>query len=313
MQMSKELSYTIEEVSQLLKVSKLTLYDLVKKGELPAFRVGRQMRIDAKDLDIYINSQKVNQNTKFYASEQENHRNHTKDPYNIVISGQDLVLDILGKYIEKSSPYKPLRSFTGSLNSLISMYNGECDIVSLHLFDGETRDYNLPYIKKILVGHEYILLNLLSRKAGFYVRKGNPLKLTAWSDLNRKDIKMVNREKGSGARVLLDEQLRINNISSREIKGYDHEESSHLSVASAVSSGLADVGVGIEKAAKIVGVDFVPLVTERYDLVILKTPQSEQLIGAVKDILSSKQFQAEIHSLGDYDISQTGKIIYETY
>jgi putative molybdopterin biosynthesis protein len=124
---------------------------------------------------------------------------------------------------------------------------------------------------------------------------------------------MVNREKGSGARVLLDEQLRINNISSREIKGYDHEESSHLSVASAVSSGLADVGVGIEKAAKIVGVDFVPLVTERYDLVILKTPQSEQLIGAVKDILSSKQFQAEIHSLGDYDISQTGKIIYETY
>ncbi|WP_462411507.1 substrate-binding domain-containing protein [Neobacillus sp. Marseille-QA0830] len=310
--MSKELSYTIEEVSQLLKVSKLTLYDLVKKGELPVFRVGRQMRIDAKDLDIYINSQKVNQNTKFFAPDPEPHRNRAKDTDKIVISGQDLVLDILVKSIEKASAFKPLRSFTGSLNRLISMYNGECDIVSLHLFDGETGDYNLPYIKKILVGHEYILLNLLSRKAGLYVQKGNPLSLATWSDFNRKDIKMVNREKGSGARILLDEQLRINHISPRGIKGYDQEESSHLSVASAVSSGLADVGVGNEKAAKIVGVDFIPLVTERYDLVILKTPQFEPLIGTVKDILSSKEFQAEIHSLGDYDVSQTGKIIYET-
>lgn len=308
--MSNELSYTIEEVSQLLKVSKLTLYDLVKKGKLPVFRVGRQMRIDANDLDNYINSQKTNQNTKFQAPQLEH---HTKDSHTIVISGQDIVLDILGKYIEKTSPYKPLRSYTGSLNSLISMYNGECDIVSLHMFDGDTGEYNLPYIKKILVGYPYILLNLLSRKAGFYVKKGNPLNLASWKDLLREDIKIINREKGSGARILLDEQLRINKIASRDIKGYDQEESNHLSVASAISSGKADVGIGIEKAAKIVGIDFVPLITERYDLVILKTPESEQLISKVKDILSSQQFQTEVISLGDYDISQTGNIIYETY
>ncbi|MEH7418941.1 helix-turn-helix transcriptional regulator [Neobacillus drentensis] len=311
--MSKELSYTIEEVSQLLKVSKLTLYDLVKKGELPVFRVGRQMRIDAKDLDIYIKSHKTTQSTKLQASEQELHRNKTRDSYNIVISGQDLVLDILGKYIEKNSAYKPLRSYTGSLNSLISMYNGDCDIVSLHMFDGDTGEYNLPYIKKILIGYPYILLNLLSRKAGFYVKKGNPLNLTSWADLNRQDLKIINRERGSGARILLDEQLRINEIPSSNIKGYEHEESNHLSVASAVSAGLADVGIGIEKAAKIVGIDFVPLITERYDLVILKTSETEQLISTVKNILSSHQFQAEVDSLGDYDISQTGKIIYETY
>jgi putative molybdopterin biosynthesis protein len=313
MPMSKELSYTIEEVSQLLKVSKLTLYDLVKKGELPVFRVGRQMRIDAKDLDHFINSQKANQNTTTQAHEMEHHRNKTKEPHHIVISGQDLVLDILGKHIEKNSPYKPLRSYTGSLNSLISMYNGECDIVSLHMFDGETGEYNIPYIKKILVGYPYILLNLLSRKAGFYVKKGNPLNLTTWTDLKRKDIRIINREKGSGARILLDEQLRIHEISSKEMKGYEHEESNHLSVASAVSAGMADVGIGIEKAAKIVGVDFVPLIKERYDLVILKTPESDQLIRTVKNILSSHQFHAEIKSLGDYDITQTGNIIYETF
>ncbi|MEH7011277.1 helix-turn-helix transcriptional regulator [Neobacillus niacini] len=311
--MSKELSYTIEEVSQLLKVSKLTLYDLVKKGELPVFRVGRQMRIDAKDLDNYIKNHKTNQNTTFPPSVADPHRNETKDSHNIVISGQDLVLDILGKHIEKNSAYKPLRSFTGSLNSLISMYNGEGDIVSLHLFDGDTGEYNLPYIKKILVGYRFILINLLSRKAGFYVKKGNPLKLTSWTDLKRENLKIINREKGSGARILLDEQLRINEISSRNIQGYEHEETNHISVASAVSAGKVDVGVGIEKAAKIVSVDFVPLITEQYDLVILKTPETERLISTVKEILSSNQFQSEVNSFGDYDISQTGKIIYETY
>ncbi|MEH7073767.1 helix-turn-helix transcriptional regulator [Neobacillus drentensis] len=310
--MSKELSYTIEEVSQLLKVSKLTLYDLVKKGELPVFRVGRQMRIDANDLEIYINKHKTNQHTPFPPSVALPQRNDSKDINNIVISGQDLILDILGKHIEKDTAFKPLRSFTGSLNSLISMYNGEGDIVSLHLFDGDTGVYNLPYIKKILVGFPFILINLLTRKAGFYVKRGNPLHLTSWTDLIREDVKIINREKGSGARVLLDEQLRINEIPARNIHGYEHEETSHLSVASAVSTGIADVGVGIEKAAKIVGIDFVPLITEQYDLVILKSPKTERLINTVKEILSSHQFQSEVNSLGDYDTSQTGKIIYET-
>ncbi|MGG0175586.1 substrate-binding domain-containing protein [Gottfriedia acidiceleris] len=310
--MTTELSYTIEEVSQFLKVSKLTIYDLVKKGELPVFRVGRQMRIAANDLDNYIKNNKTNQNTTLPASVFEPHRSEPKESLNIVISGQDLVLDMLGKQIEKNSTYKSLRSFTGSLNSLISMYNGECDIVSLHLFDGDTGEYNLPYLKKILVGHPFILFNLLSRKAGLYVKKGNPLKITSWKDLERGDIKIVNRENGSGARILLDEQLRINEISSKKINGYEHEESNHLSVASAVSTGVANVGVGIEKAAKIVGIDFIPLITEQYDLVILKTPKNDRLISIIKEILTSGQFQSEVDSLGDYDTSMTGKIIYET-
>ncbi|MBZ5752974.1 MULTISPECIES: helix-turn-helix transcriptional regulator [Metabacillus] len=307
--MSKELSYTIEEVAQLLKVSKLTIYDLVKKGELPVFRVGRQMRMDAKDLDKYIKNHKT---TTSQVPIAELHRPQTKNSPNLVISGQDIVLDILGKYIEKYSTYKTLRSYTGSLNSLISMYNGECDIVSLHLFDGDTGEYNLPYIKKILVGHSYLLLNLLSRKAGFYVQKGNPLNIQTWTDLNQEHVKMINREKGSGARILLDEQLRMNHLQPKNIRGYEQEETSHLSVASSVSTGGADVGVGIEKAAKIVGIDFIPLITERYDLIILKTPENEKLISTVKEILSSHPFQSEINSLGDYDYSQTGSIIYET-
>ncbi|MBO0998807.1 helix-turn-helix transcriptional regulator [Bacillus sp. SD075] len=302
--MSKELSYTIEEVSQLLKVSKLTIYDLVKKGEIPVFRVGRQMRMDAKDLELYINNHKSSTSPVPVAAP-------PKD--SLVISGQDMVLDILGQHIQKDSGYKTLRSNIGSLSGLIAMYNGNSDIVSLHMFDGDTGEYNLPYIKKILVGYPYILLNLVSRKAGLYVKKGNPFGLTNWTDLKHKDLSIINRERGSGARILLDEQLRIHSISSKNLKGYENEETNHLSVASAVSGGIADVGVGIEKAAKIVGIDFVPLITERYDLVILKSPKNEQLINVVKRILSSNPFQAEIKALGDYDISQTGSIIYETF
>ncbi|MFC3886224.1 substrate-binding domain-containing protein [Bacillus songklensis] len=311
--MSEELSYTIEEVSKLLKVSKLTIYDLVKKGELPVFRVGRQMRVDAKDLENYINGNKSTQSSTNPVPLIAPHRAETKKDHNIVISGQDLVLDILGKHIEKHSAYKPLRSYAGSLNSLISMYNGECDIVSLHMFDGDTGEYNLPYIKKILIGYPYILLNLISRKAGLYVQKGNPLNITSWADLGQQHVKIINREKGSGARILLDEQLRIHHISPRNIKGYKHEETNHLSVASAISNGLADAGVGIEKAAKIVEVDFIPLVKERYDLVILKKPENEELIKIVKEILTNSAFKSEINSLGDYDISQTGNILYETF
>ena len=311
--MSKEISYTIEEVSQFLKVSKLTVYDLVKKGEIPVFRVGRQMRIDASDLDHYIKKHKTNQEPSIITSNNYSNNNGAKDSHNIVISGQDIVLDILGKSIEKSSPFKSFRSHTGSLNSLISMYKGECDIVSLHLFDGDTGHYNLPYVKKIMVSYPFILIHLLSRKAGLYVKKGNPLNITSWTDLNRADVTLINREKGSGARTLLDEQLRINKIPFKHIKGYDREETTHFSVASAVSTGLADVGVGIEKAAKIVGIDFVPLITEQYDLIILKTPKNEALISTVKAILASQPFQSEVNSLGDYDTSQTGKIIYETH
>ena len=303
MHMPQELSYTIEEVAQLLKVSKLTIYDLVKKGELPVFRVGRQMRMDAKDLEKYIADSK----SPAYSAPE------AKDASPLVISGQDMVLDLLGQYIEKNSGHKALRSHKGSLNGLISMYNGEADIVSLHMFDGDTGEYNLPYIKKILVGYPYILLNLLSRKAGLYVKKGNPFNLAAWTDLTNDKLTFINRERGSGARILLDEQLRINKISAKSLKGYENEETNHLSVASAVSSGAADVGVGIEKAAKLVGVDFVPLITERYDLVILKTPTNEDLITAVKTIVTSIPFQAEIDALGDYDISRTGSVIHETF
>ncbi|WP_205650912.1 helix-turn-helix transcriptional regulator [Ectobacillus funiculus] len=305
-------SYTTEEVSKLLRVSKLTVYDLINKGELPAYQVGRQKRIDAVDLEQYINRSK---NVKSHKPlNRENRQDHQLEPslqHAVIISGQDVTLDMLANSLQKEG-FKSLRDYNGSLNSLISMYNGKCTIVSTHLFDGDTNEYNLPFIKKILTGRSYIVIRLVSRWAGFYVQSGNPKNIKTWEDLLRPDIKIVNREKGAGARVLLDEQIRIRNMSPKEIQGYHNEESNHLSVATAVAQGLADVGVGIEKEAKIVAVDFIPLIQEHYDLVILKSDEQESLIQTMHKILNSTEFKNKISCIEGYDTARTGSVIFET-
>ncbi|NOU62766.1 helix-turn-helix domain-containing protein [Paenibacillus sp. LMG 31461] len=317
--MTADMSYTTEEISKLLKISKLTVYDLIKKGDLPAYRVGKQMRVDASDLEAYKTRAKDGMVSTIKSEYVEPITNPSfqavsSSSRSLVITGQDVSLDILAKHIEKNiSHYRPLRSFVGSMDSLISMYKGESDIVSTHLLDGDTGEYNLPFIRKLLIGSSYIVVNLLSRSAGLYVQPGNPKQLHGWADLKKPGLRLVNREKGSGARVLLDEQLRLHGIPQQLLHGYEQEESNHLGVAGKVATGEADFGVGIEKAASMVnGVEFIPLIQERYDLVMLKKPQNLAWIERVKQILQSESFHKELRPIQGYDLSQTGRILYET-
>lgn len=335
--MSNDSSYTTEDISRLLKISKLTVYDLIKKGELPSYRVGKQMRVDAADLEAYKQRSKTMQvalhplsaeaqpphypsvqpqsaQTQTVHSKAEKHFPPASGARHLVITGQDMSLDLLAKHMERSIPgIRPLRAFVGSMDSLISMYKGESDIVSTHLLDGDTGSYNLPYIRTLLVGSSYVVVNLVSRQAGLYVQHNNPLNLGHWSDLSRPGLRLVNREKGSGARVLLDEQLRLQHIESSQISGYDQEETSHLAVAGKVAAGGADVGVGIEKAALIVGnLEFIPLIQERYDLVMLKKPENKVWLEHVLQLLKSEAFHNDLRSIHGYDLSLTGQILYET-
>ncbi|QTD42032.1 helix-turn-helix transcriptional regulator [Sporosarcina sp. Te-1] len=322
---NQTVSYTTEEIADMLKVSKLTVYDLIKKGDLRAYRVGRQMRIDEEDLEAYKESSKSGQANrsnqqsevlKVSASPSVTANRASPPPrseYQLIISGQDISLDLLANAIEKGkSGYRPLRSYTGSLNSLVSMYRGEADLVSLHLFDGDTGTYNIPYVKRMLVGHSYMVVNLLFRTAGLYVQKGNPKGLSGWRDFKMPGLTIANREKGSGARVLLDEKLRMEGISAKSIPGYKTEELNHIAVAAKVAAGKADVGVGIEKAAQLTGVDFIPLIQEQYDIVLFKTEENVRLRESLQAILQSMSFRNELESLGGYDLSSMGRIIYET-
>ncbi|WP_340006990.1 helix-turn-helix transcriptional regulator [Paenibacillus sp. FSL K6-0276] len=324
--MSDNTSYTTEEIARLLKISKLKVYDLIKKGELPSYRVGKQMRVDQSDLEVYKQNTRsgmapstfpltfAGANPPTQAGAHSSHISSKDAGHSLVITGQDMSLDILATYLERHLPTeRPLRSYAGSLDSLIAMYQGESDIVSTHLLDGDTGEYNLPYIRKILVGFSYVVVRLLTRSAGLYVQKGNPRGLHDWSHLQQGGLTLINRERGSGARVLLDEQLRLHGIPAASLSGYEQEENSHLAVAGKVARGEADVAIGTEKAAKIVdGIDFIPLIQECYDLVMLKKPEHEQWIATVIDILRSPAFQSELGSIHGYDLTETGTIIYET-
>lgn len=305
--MSSLTSLTPVEVAELLKITKNTVYELIKRGELPAYKVGNKIRVDIKDVEYYINSQK---NTNISSPITNITSNTNQD---IVISGQDVLLDILGNYIEKNiKPVKILRSHIGSYNGLFSLYNNQVSISSCHLWDGETDSYNTPFVKKLLPGMPCVLINLAYRKQGFYVQKGNPKNINTWNDLTNNKVHLVNREKGSGTRILLDEKLKSLNIYHRDILGYDYEESSHLSVASSVSRGKADVGLGNEKAAlQVSNIDFIPLQKERYDLVIKKDDLSNPVYQEIVNILKSDDFKSELEGIGGYDLKDTGKIIAE--
>lgn len=307
--MSETNSYTPEEVANILKISKYTVYEMIKRGDLAAYHIGRKVRVQAPDLDLYIQKSKG-------ASPSAMQKQPDSAPSSqeaLIICGQDVVLDILTRHLERDFPQvKFLRNHVGSMDGLLALYRGLANVATAHLWDSDTGKYNSPYIRRLLPGHRALIINLVHRNAGFFVAKGNPKGILSWKDLTRPDVRIVNRECGSGARVLLDEQLRLLSTSPKALQGYTHVEMSHLAIASTVARGDADVGVGIEKAAQQVqGVDFIPLQVERYDLIIRKDDADKPLFQALIATLRSKAFLNEVMGIGGYDLSKTGQIVDE--
>lgn len=306
--MSENASYTPEEVAKILKISKFTVYEMIKRGDLAAYHIGRKVRVEAPDLDMYIQKSKgagIAQPTAPVEAPRQN---------GFIICGQDTVLDILTRHLEKELPHiSVLRNYTGSMDGLTALYRGSANVATAHLWDGDTDTYNLPYVRSLLPGHRALLINLIYRTAGFYVAKNNPLDITGWEDLLKPGIRLINRERGSGARVLLDEQLRKLDLNSSLINGYNREETSHLTIASAVARGEADVGLGIEKVAlQNANIDFIPLRKERYDLVIRKEDADKPHFQTLLAIIRSAGFREQIAGMGGYDVTHTGQIMGQT-
>lgn len=318
--MKDDTTLTPEEVANILKITKYTVYEMVKRGELPAYRVGNKIRIDAGDLEAYRQNRKgpehrspevVNPASRPVSPLSPAITSDSTAAASLVICGQDPILDILGRHLEgHPQGCRVLRQQTGSFAGLLALYQNRADIAAVHLWDGDSGTYNTPFIRRLVPGIPTILVHVVNRMAGFLVASGNPKGIAAWEDLARPDLTLVNREPGSGARVLLDEQLFRRDIDRLQIKGYNHEELSHLAVASAVARGAADVGLGHEKAAlQVRGIEFIPLQPESYDLVIKKEALTRPQIQAALEILTSPAFLGELAGLGDYDLKDCGKII----
>ncbi len=313
--MTDTISYTPEEVAKILKISRFTVYEMIKRGDLTAYRIGRKVRVEAPDLDVYIKKSKsLSPAAKTQAQATQAAEAPAPVPEGLIICGQDAILDTLTRHLERLLPYsRCLRNYVGSIDGLMALYRGTANVVTTHLWDSDSDTYNVPYVRRLLPGHRTQIINLVYRMEGFYVARGNPKEITGWQDLAKPGVLFVNRERGSGARVLLDEKLRVHGIDHRDIAGYDREEMSHLAVASCVARGEADVGLGIEKAAlQVREIDFVPLQKERYDLVIRREDAGRPQFQALLAVLRSPSFRAEVAGMGGYDVAHMGEVMAET-
>ncbi|MDR3134881.1 MAG: helix-turn-helix transcriptional regulator [Deltaproteobacteria bacterium] len=311
--MEEQTTLTAQDVAKVLRVAKNTVYELVKRGELNHYKVGRKMRFARSDVERYINESRQVQTHDTRLEKAQ--KTTTKSESGFIISGQDALLDVLTGFLGRRGTLETqaLRSYVGSYKGLVSLYHGDVQAATAHLWDGDSGKYNIPFVRRLLPGIPAMVIHLTGRVQGFYVASGNPKGIKAWSDLRRPDLAIVNREKGAGSRVLLDEHLRLLGLRGRNIVGYEREELSHLSVAGAVGRGEADLGVGDLKAASQVdGVDFLALQNEQYDLVIKKDDLESAMVLSILDILRSKEFQSQFQFMKGYDIKGMGNIIAET-
>lgn len=224
------------------------------------------------------------------------------------VGSHDPVVELLAQHMRTRYPDITLSvEFRGSLAGLMALAQGQADVAGAHLRSEHSDEYNVEHVRHILPGLPVVLVTLALREVGLIVAAGNPKGIHGIEDVARPDVRLVNRQRGSGTRVLLDARLRELDIDPQVVQGYDHEETTHLAVATAVAEGRADVGVGIRAAAESLGLGFLPLLRERYDLVIPARFRDTRPIQSLLNILTSSSFQDVIATLGGYDLSHTGR------
>jgi putative molybdopterin biosynthesis protein len=228
----------------------------------------------------------------------------------IVAAGCDPAMFLAAEYLRKQDKENLMPCLMGNSNALGALKRGEVHVAGVHLADERSGAWNLPDLKRHLGGMDFIVVTFAHWEEGLIVQQSNPKKIRGVADLARSGVRVVNRERGSGARRLLDRQLESCGTPPAKVKGYSDEVFSHLEVASRVKSGLTSAGVGVRAAAAICGLDFIPLQRERYDLVIPKAYyETLQGLRNLLDLIVSKPFRDELEALGGYDTGETGKIV----
>ncbi len=310
--MAQNKSLSTQEVADILHVSKSTIYDLIRRGEIHSYKIGRKVRFTQDDVDAYIarsrheHSTRPVKNIDTHSTLLTPEKNEAPE---LIISGQDVVLDILANYLQQEG-VSTARTYLSSFEGLLSLYQDNIHVAACHLFDGY--DYNTSFVRSLMPGIPAVLVNVSYRTQGFYVQKGNPKGIKGWSDLSRSDITVLNRRVGSSARILMDTQLKRLGIPASKLKGYDRIMKSHLTMAAAIAAGEADLAIGTERISRqIDGLDFIPLLEERFDFVIKKEMLETQPVQKLLKVLNMPEFRKEIAHFSGNDYRDLGKIITE--
>jgi excisionase family DNA binding protein len=303
--MTREL-FTTKEVAEYLSINEKQVYRLIKEKKIPATRITGKWLFPRNLIEEWIMS-----NARESVEDVAHQKNSPENK--VVIAGSnDIALELLVKNASLMHPqYTFSISSVGSLAGLIALQNGGCHIAATHLLDQETGEYNSVFIKKHFHDMKISLLNVAHREQGLIVKKGNPLGLRTLKSLVTKKATIINRQEGSGTRVLLDYRLKESGIDPETIQGYDRIAYTHMEVALDVFSGSADAGIGIMAAARMLGLDFVPLAKERFDLAIPAENFSTEPVKALRKALNSDDFKTSIAEMGGYEIRDTGRVVYE--
>ena len=293
--------YSTKEIAKFLNVNEKMVYSLIAEKGLPASKVtGKWI------FPINLVRQWVEAGT-------ENYPQLAKlPPYHglVLIAGSnDLLLDkIISTFNLKHEDHMAMFGIAGSMGGLKALKQNLCHIAASHLV-ADNQDYNFPFLKDEM-NHLPAVVNFCFREQGIIVQKGNPKHIQSVNDLGKPGIKIINRQLGTGTRQLFDRELKTAGMASETLDGYDTALTRHMDVGLEILMNKVDAGPGIKPVASILGLDFIPICKERFDLLITKERFFDQGIQLFLSLLKGKVIQAAAEAYGGYDLSMTGKMIY---
>lgn len=302
--MSEELMNT-KEVARYLGIHEKQVYLLIKDRKVPATRITGKWVFPKNLIDEWIaaSAQK--------GLGEARQKGKRIEGALLAAGSNDPILDILQTHIRNRYPeFYIFSANTGSTDGLKALDKGYTDIAWSHLFDPHTGEYNIPFIPTLLSNIDPVVVNLFCRELGFVVAPNNPLEIETLADLAGKGARFINRQQGAGTRVLLDYHLQKLGIPGDNIDGYEREVFTHFEVGLAILSKEADVGIATSAISQLLGLGFVPITRESFDMILSKNVFFEKGIQALVEILNSAGFRARVANLGNYDFNKSGKIVY---
>jgi excisionase family DNA binding protein len=302
--MSEE-NMSTKEVARYLGIHEKQVYALIKSKRIPSTRVTGKWVFPRRLIDEWIET-----NARSGIAEARTKSKRIEGAL-LAAGSNDPLLDILKTYIRKTYPeFYIFSSNTGSTDGLKALNQGYTDIAWSHLLDPKSGQYNIPFLSTYLPNRNTVVVNLFNRDIGFLTAPGNPLHIRGFKDLARPKVRFINRQKGSGTRVLLDHHLKMLKVSAPTIKGYENEVYTHFEVGLSILAKEADVGLATGSVSKLLGLSFLPLTQESFDMLLDQSTFFERGVQAFIETLNSREFRSRVENMGSYDFKNSGKILY---
>jgi excisionase family DNA binding protein len=289
-----------KQIAEYLGINEKKVYYLAKSGKIPCTRATGKWTFSKKLVDEWIE-----QTSRSGARSKRDQQSE----FILAAGSDDPTLGILRDlYMSRKTPFLVFMATTGSSAGLVALRDGVADFAFSHLRDAETGEYNLPFIQK-MIPSGVAVVTLFHRELGLLLRPGNPLGLRTVADLTGTGVKMINRQPGSGTRHYLDEEFFRLGVDPEQIAGYDDAVATHLEVGLKILRHEVDAGIATEATARLLGLEFIPLIRERFDILVHKERFFSPGIKTLVEIAGSHEFRNRVDAIGGYDTSESGRLV----